>query len=225
MSDEAILGDGTCRQKGSTPSNLPPTCVVQLRYATLPKFLRAFAVHYWFTVFDPTARRWQRWEVWQAKNAGGMSIGHVHCDRRHPDCGVGGGAYRLATQWDGCVAQAIRAILARIEDYPYCDRYRAWPGPNSNTFVAWVLRQAGLHYPLDPRAIGKDYMGLLGLRLASRLTCAQVETPLLGFRLGVHAGVEVHLLGLTGGLHWSPPAIDTPFGRIGRRHDVRRKWL
>ena len=71
-----------------------------------PASFRAIAVHYWFVVFDLNSRRWHRWEVWQTKNAGGQSVGHIHCDLRHPDCGVGGGAYRLAAEWDGSAAQA-----------------------------------------------------------------------------------------------------------------------
>ena len=203
----------------------PSTCVVQLRYATLPHFLGAIAVHYWFAVFDAASRQWHRWEVWQAKDAGGKSIGHVHCDLRHPNCGVGGGAYRLVAEWDGSAARAICAVLAKAEDYPHWDRYRAWPGPNSNTFVAWVVREAGLHYSFDPRAIGKDYMGPFGMRLSTRPACAQVEIPLLGVRINLHDGVEVHVLGLTFGLRWSPLEVYTPFGRVGLRRDVRRRLL
>jgi Protein of unknown function (DUF3750) len=212
-------------QGGTAPSALPSTCVVQLRYATLPHFLGAIAVHYWFAVFDPASRQWQRWEVWQAKDAGGKSYGHVHCDLRHPDCGVGGGAYRLAAEWSGSAARAICTVFEKVEEYPHRDRYRAWPGPNSNTFAVWVLRQAGLHHTLDPRAIGKDYMGLLGMRLASRPTYAQLETPVLGVRLSLHDGVEVHVLGFTFGLCWSPPAVYTPFGSLGMRPAARRPGL
>ena len=51
---------------------------VELRYAPLP-LIGAIAVHYWFVVFDD-AGACHRWEVWQTKNAGGISYGHVHCD-------------------------------------------------------------------------------------------------------------------------------------------------
>jgi Protein of unknown function (DUF3750) len=223
VSSELISGGGTYAHSGTLSSALPSTWVVQLRFATLPHFLRAMAIHYWFAVFDLNSRRWHRWEVWQAKNAGGLSFGHVHCDRRHPDCGVGGGAYRLAAEWDGSAAQAICAVLTQAQDYPHRDHYRAWPGPNSNTFVAWVFREAGLHYLYDPRAIGKDYMGLLGMRRSSRPPYAQLETPLLGVRIGLHDGVELHLLGLTCGLRWSPLEVCTPFGRVGFRKDVCRQ--
>jgi Protein of unknown function (DUF3750) len=222
ISDGMMTGQGTSPQAATAPSALPSTCVVQLRYATLPHFLRAIAVHHWFAVFDPATRQWQRWEVWQAKDAGGKSMGHVHCDLRHPDCGVGGGAYRLAVEWNGHAARAICSVLNNARDYPYRDRYRAWPGPNSNTFVAWVLREAGLHYSFDPRAIGKDYMGLLGMRRSARPPGAQVETPLLGVKCSLHDSVEVHWLCLTWGLRWLPLAIDTPFGRVSLLKTAKR---
>lgn len=132
------------------------TIVVQLRYATLPFPFGLFAVHYWFVVFDEDGAC-HRWEVWQTKNAGGTSIGHLHCDLKGPDAGVGGGPARIAAQWQGDNAALIKKILETAETYPYCHRYRPWPGPNSNTFAAWVLREAGIPHPLARRAIGRNY--------------------------------------------------------------------
>jgi hypothetical protein len=127
---------------------------VQLRYAPLP-FIGALAVHYWFVVFD--SGTCHRWEVWQTKNAGGRSIGHLHCDLKPPDAGVGGGPARIAAEWHGEQALSIAAVLQKAGEYPHCQRYRYWPGPNSNTFAAWVLREAGMQQPLDRRAIGCKY--------------------------------------------------------------------
>ena len=128
---------------------------VELRYASLPFPLSALAVHHWFVVFDENACT--RWEVWQTKNAGGFCIGHVHRDLKGPDEGVGGGPARLAASWDGPVAARLASILGGIQSYPYCERYRYWPGPNSNTFAAWVLRQAGVEHELHWKAFGKNY--------------------------------------------------------------------
>src|SRR5215216_2960804 len=119
---------------------------VELRYASLPFPIGALAVHYWFVVFEEKACT--RWEVWQSKNAGAFCIGHVHRDLKHPDDGVGGGPACTAARWEGDAAQRIREVLRKIESYPYCERYRYWPGPNSNTFAAWVLREAGVEQPL-----------------------------------------------------------------------------
>ncbi|HXM80722.1 MAG TPA: DUF3750 domain-containing protein [Burkholderiales bacterium] len=131
-------------------------CVVQLRYAPVP-YLGAFASHYWFVVFDQAKGECHRWEVWQTRNAGGWSLGHVHCNLKHPDDGVGAGPYRLAAEWNGAQALALRAILEQPQRYPHCERYAPWPGPNSNTFAAWVLREAGIQHPRDRKAIGWNY--------------------------------------------------------------------
>ena len=127
---------------------------VELRYAPLP-FIGILAWHYWFVVSDEHGCH--RWEVWQTKNAGGSCIGHVHRDLKRPEDGVGGGPSRVAAQWSGEQAARIARVLSEIENYPYCESYRYWPGPNSNTFVAWVLRQAGISAALDPRGIGRNY--------------------------------------------------------------------
>jgi hypothetical protein len=128
---------------------------VELRYASLPSVLGLFAAHYWFVVWDDD--ECHRWEVWQTKNAGGRSIGHVHCDLKQPDAGVGGGPARIAAEWTGAYAVAIKNVLQDAEAYPYCHRYFIWPGPNSNTFAAWVLRKAGVEHQLGPMALGKRY--------------------------------------------------------------------
>jgi hypothetical protein len=128
---------------------------VELRYASLPPPIGFFAVHYWFVVFDYGTA--ERWEVWQRKNAGGRSIGHVHCDLKAPDEGVGGGPACTAMEWEGSAALNLKRVLMDSKNYPYCHLYRYWPGPNSNTFAAWVLQQAGIEFPLPRKAIGCKY--------------------------------------------------------------------
>jgi uncharacterized protein DUF3750 len=53
----------------------------------------------------------------------------------------------------------IDKIRAAVASYLYPHAYRAWPGPNSNTFTAHVARQVpelGLGLPAN--AIGKDFL-------------------------------------------------------------------
>ena len=131
--------------------------VVQLKYASLPAPLGAIAVHYWFTVLD--AGRCDRWEVWQSRDAGGRSYGHLHCNLKGPDDGVGGGPAVLHAEWQGDVALQIYSIIKKSQGaYPHCHSYLPWPGPNSNTFVAWVLREAGVAFALPWKAIGRNYL-------------------------------------------------------------------
>ena len=138
-------------------------CLVQLRWAPLPPPLRALARHYWFTVLDPEhapdQRCWHRWEVWQWQGAGGVNWGHVHPDLMDPTAGVGGGPSRMEVQWRGAAAGRLARVLNDPLGYPYRSRYRAWPGPNSNTYAAWVLHRAGVEHALDRHALGKDYLG------------------------------------------------------------------
>jgi hypothetical protein len=128
---------------------------VELRHATLPSPIGFFAVHCWLVLRDAGGAH--RWEVWQSRDAGGVSTGHVHCNLKAPDAGVGGGPSRVAATWSGAQAAAVAAVLRDPARYPHWDRYRSWPGPNSNTFVAWVLREAGISHRLDWRALGKKY--------------------------------------------------------------------
>lgn len=127
--------------------------IVRLKYAPLPRPLGLVAAHYWFNVLE--GDRCDRWEIWQDRDAGGTSIGHLHCNLKPPEAGVGGGPPRLAREWSGDDALRIRNALLR--PYPFAHRYRAFPGPNSNTFVAWVLREAGIDYRLPWKAIGRSY--------------------------------------------------------------------
>jgi hypothetical protein len=128
---------------------------VELRYASLPSILGLFASHYWFVVFD--GDEVHRWEVWQTRNAGGRSVGHLHCDLKHPDAGVGGGPAKLAAAWTGEEASRLNAVLENAAAYPFCHKYFYWPGPNSNTFAAWVLRKAGIAHTLGRTALGKRF--------------------------------------------------------------------
>jgi len=48
-------------------------------------------------------------------------------------------------------------VLDSAASYPFCGRYLAWPGPNSNTFVAWVLRRADIRHRLGWMALGRLY--------------------------------------------------------------------
>ena len=95
---------------------------VELRYASLPSLLRFVAVHYWFVVFDDTGCH--RWEVWQTKDAGGRSIGHLHCDLKHPDAHVGGGPTRIAAEWSAYSGYA---------GMPCSCRSRPWSSPALDT--------------------------------------------------------------------------------------------
>ena len=116
------------------------------------------------------------------------------------------------------------AVLPRVEEavgryeYRYAGSYRMWPGPNSNSFVAAVLRAVPeLRVALPPNAIGRDfrphpYFGLTDTRTGVEANLWGV----LGAKFGVVEGIEINLLGLVAGLDIRKPAVKLPgFGRIG----------
>lgn len=127
---------------------------MQLYRAGIPA-LGWIAAHFWFVVRE--GERCDRWEVWQRPDAGGRSTGHLHCNLKAPEAHVGGGPTRLVAEWRGVEAARLREVLSTSDRYPFCRLYRYWPGPNSNTYVAWVLREARIEYPLGRLAVGKNF--------------------------------------------------------------------
>ena len=107
-----------------------------------------------------------------------------------------------------------------MKSYQYANAgdYRIWPGPNSNTFVATVLRAIPEAEAIAagergrPRLPPLPYAGLTD-------SGTGVEASLwgvLGVKLGWVEGVEMNFLGLVAGLDLRNPGIKLPgFGRIG----------
>ncbi|MCP4449085.1 MAG: DUF3750 domain-containing protein [Myxococcales bacterium] len=196
-------------------TNNGPGPIVRLMRAPLPSPLGWAAQHYWLATRN--RRELVRWEVWQDADQGGKSWGHVHRNFMPWNSGVGGGPAELVKEWRGSGAQRFSTCIEeRGPVYRDRELYRAWPGPNSNTFVDAMLRECGLTWTLDGSGVGKDYRGLLGVSLTSGGTGVQVETPvlglLLGLLLGIDEGVQVHVLALTLGIDVWPPAIVHPVG-------------
>jgi len=116
----------------------------------------------------------------------------------------------------------VDAIIGRIEQaiatYPYENSYRIWPGPNSNTFTAFVLRQVPeLRVDLPAHAVGKDYLGARVFARPPSGTGAQASiVGVLGLLAAAEEGLEVNVLGLTFGLDPSDLALKLPLvGSIG----------
>jgi len=110
---------------------------IELRAARIP-VIGIIAHHHWLVVGQGEKR--DRWEVWQRRDVGGESWGYLHLNLLPANAGVGNGPSWIVECWRGEVAEAIAArIECSVMDYPWCHRYHYWPGPNSNTYVQWVL--------------------------------------------------------------------------------------
>lgn len=120
--------------------------------------------------------------------------------------------------WRGAEADRAAACLER-EAGPWLKRlnYRFYPGPNSNTFGAMMLRACKLSASLPATAIGKDWRGLVGAGRTTERTGVELMTALAGIRIGLKEGLSIHVLGLEFGIDLWPPALIVPLGpgRIG----------
>ena len=111
----------------------------------------------------------------------------------------------------------VDAIIARIDtlarSYPYKEQYTLWPGPNSNTFTAWIARQVPeLKLDLPPTAIGKDWLGsnVLLAKAPSGTGYQFSICGLLGILIAKEEGIEINLAGLNFGIDLKDLGIRLP---------------
>ena len=194
-----------------------PEAVVQVYAARTISWRGYFGVHTWIAVKRSNAEHYTIHEVigYRLQRAGTAVVSRV----RDPD-GRWFGAYpELLRDVRGAGVDAIiDRIETAVQHYPYAGTYRVWPGPNSNTFTAFVLREVPeLRVDLPPTAIGKDYLGINPLALTPSGTGGQVSLfGVAGVAAGWEEGVELNLLGLTFGVDPRSLSIKLPLlGRIG----------
>jgi hypothetical protein len=223
-----LRGEGWWQARRDSSNQAPdPTAtrdaVVQVYAARTVGWRGALAVHSWIAVKPTGAPAYTRYEVmgW------GVSRGSpaVRVNRTGPDNFWFGSRPDLLVDLRG---DGVDALIAKIEaavaSYPYPDRYRTWPGPNSNTFVAHVARAVPeLRLDLPPTAIGKDFLPN-GAVAAWAPAGRGVQLSLLGAAgvlVGWDEGLEVNLLGLTFGIDLNRPALKLPaIGRLGVGDEV-----
>jgi hypothetical protein len=197
-----------------------PEAVVQVYAARTWGWKGAVAVHSWISVKKAGASGYDRYDVvgWGVRNGGAA----IRRNLRPADARWAGNDPQLIVDLRGqAAATAIPKIEAAIASYPHDGSYVTWPGPNSNTFVAHILRTVPeLNAELPPTAIGKDFLpnGQLA-SMAPSGTGWQVSLGgLLGLTLAVDEGLEFNLLGLVFGVDPLDLAIKLPgIGRIGMR--------
>jgi hypothetical protein len=192
-----------------------PEAIVHVYAARTGRWKGIFAHHSWMVVKERGAAAYTRFD----KTAWGQPI---KIDRWEPDARWYGHRPTLVGAVEGPAAEAlIPKIRAAVARYPYsrAGGYSVYPGPNSNSFVAYLLGavpEAGIVLP--PTAIGKDWrvdgrtFGLTPSGTGIQLSLG----GLLGVTIGWVEGVEVNVLGLVTGIDIRRPALKLPgFGRIG----------
>lgn len=191
-----------------------PEAVVQVYAARAVRWRGYFGVHTWIAVKRTGADHFTIHEVngHRLQRTGTVLV----TTERAPDGYWYGNKPDLLKDVRGPGVDAlIDRIESAVQEYPYPHEYHVWPGPNSNTFTAFVLRKnPELRVDLPPTAIGKDYLGIVPVARTPSGTGAQLSLfGLAGVAAGLEEGVEVNVLGLTFGV--DPKSLSLKLPLIG----------
>ncbi len=173
-----------------------------------------FSVHSWIVLKHENETRWRRYDLvgWGEP----VRLNNWPVDGRW----YGNVPVAIADISGADAEKLIPRVEAAVAAYQFARAgdYRIWPGPNSNSFVATILRAVPeLAVSLPPNAVGRDFRDGIYAGLTDSRT--GVEFNLNGFatiKFGWVEGIEVNLLGLVAGLDLRHPGLKLPgFGRIG----------
>jgi hypothetical protein len=203
---------GSRASSGQAPdARSEPAAVVQVYGARTLGWRGAFGIHTWVATKREHAPDWTIHHVIGWRHYRGLPS--VATQTGTPDFHwFGAYPHLLADRRGPGVDALIDRIEAAVAAYPYADLYRAWPGPNSNTFTAFVAREVPeLAVDLPATAIGKDYLpGTLVARMPSGTGWQLSLFGLLGVGVARHEGVEFNLLGLSAGIDFDDLALRLP---------------
>jgi hypothetical protein len=173
-----------------------------------------FSVHSWVVFKRANDPRWTRYDV--------VGWGEALRENNWPADGRWYGNIPVAlVDVSGTEAEKlIPKIEAVAKDYAYAKAgdYRLFPGPNSNSFVAAVLRaMPELSVTLPPNAVGRDFRDGFYAGLTDSGTGIEVNFGgYAGVKIAWVEGIEINLIGLVAGIDLRTPALKVPgYGRIG----------
>lgn len=195
-----------------------PEAVVQVYAARALNWRGIFSVHTWIATKPENAPHYTvhqviGWRVWRNLPAIVSAPGI-------PDGYWFGNLPEVIAELRGQRAtNAIAGIMNAVRSYPYAHKYHLWPGPNSNTFTAYVGRHVPqLRMELPVTAIGKDFPinGAIIDRAPSGTGYQISIYGLLGILMARQEGLELNLFGLSFGIDLNRPALKLPLiGRLG----------
>jgi len=199
------------------PANQNSGAVVRIFAAQTVRWRGVFATHCWIVLKPAGAASYTRYDytAWSET---------VRLNGFEPDGRWFGRVPEVVFGADGDTAAALiprMQMAIRTYDLNNQGDYRAWPGPNSNTFVAAVIDAVPeIRTTLPPTAIGKDYpYDGRWLRLAPSGTGVKLTFDgYVGLTVAWVEGIEVNILGAVTGFDLRRPAIKLPgLGRFGMR--------
>ncbi|BFM49976.1 DUF3750 domain-containing protein [Marinomonas sp. THO17] len=144
---------------GIAPSpEIQKDAVIEVYAADAYSWRGWFAVHTWIATKEQDADRYKVYEVvgWRV-NRGLPALSEYQTST--PDRYWFGAKPEKLLSIQGEQARTLIPQVAQaVKAYPWKDEYKVFPGPNSNTFPAWIGQQVpelGLKLPFS--AIGRGY--------------------------------------------------------------------
>lgn len=132
--------------------------IIQVYGANVWGLRGKFAVHTWIATKAKDADAYTVYQVigWRLRRAGTA----VSISEGNPAKPWYGSPPILLHELRGDYAESL---IGKVHDaalsYPYAREYTMWPGPNSNSFIAWVgLEVPELNLELPAKAIGQNWM-------------------------------------------------------------------
>lgn len=211
--------DGSWRDAPHTSTKLAPPpdkfkdAVVQVYAARAFSWRRAFGVHTWVAAKPKDGDQYMRYEAIGWRKFHDLPVVAIHNDYA-PDAEWFGEKPVILKEIGGERAEKIIDKLDNVtKKYPWQNEYRVWPGPNSNTFTAYLAREIPeLELDLPPTAVGKDFLGWQTYTAtAPSGTGVQYSLGgLIGALWAEKEGLEFNILGLSFGFDFKNKRLRYP---------------
>jgi Protein of unknown function (DUF3750) len=222
-----LIGSADMSSTGYLPSAVRhPAARLMVMSAPLSGARGQFFTHTWIVLKHENAASWERYEVlgYASRDSNGELNGAwfgstPSLNRYVPDGRWFGRKPSVLADVEGIAAETmIPKVKLAIDKYEATlGHYRFWPGPNSNTFVASVLRSVPeLAATLPPTAVGRDFKPGIYVGLTDSQTGIEASIwGVLGLKIGWVEGLEINFLTFVAGLDVRKPALKVPaFGTI-----------
>lgn len=190
--------------------------IIQVYAARAFKWRGFFSVHTWIAAKEKNAKQYRVFQVVGWRLLQGLST--ITMEDDIPDRLWFNSKPTILLDIRGIAAEKlIPTIKKAAEKYPHGKLYYLWPGPNSNSFVAFIARNVPeLKLVIPGNAIGRDYLGH-GIRFSTAPsgTGWQISfSGLLGLLVALKEGVEMNILGMVIGI--GPADLSITLPAIGR---------
>jgi len=186
--------------------------VVQVYSARTFNWRGLFAVHTWIAVKPKNDQQYHVYQVvgWRLLHKLPLVMAEVDI----PDRNWFAQTPQILLDIRGAEAEKIiPQIQQAIKTYPYPNQYVYWPGPNSNTFTAYIAQQVpAMKLALPSNAVGKDFLPpRTFFTTAPSGTGYQLSYDgIIGLIFARKEGIEVNILGLVYGIGFDPLCLKLP---------------